>query len=1027
MKRRILSILLALALLCPLLLQAIPSSSAESTYKAACGDDLYWQLSDEGVLHIEGFGPMADYDTAAEVPWAAQAADIEQIVFEGAITRIGANAFSGCTALTELTLPASVTSIGDSALYGCTALAELTLPAALTDIGARAFYNCGMLDRIAVSGVASGEKITLPDALCRIGASAMVGTLYYDTSANWKLGLLYADKWLVGSTADVIDAEIIAGTVGVADGALTGSPSLTTLKLPSSLLFFGQKALTGTALFDAKPNWDFGLLYIGKWLIAVNAEAEKANLRSNTVGVADGACDGCAELSVLTLPTGLRRIGIAAFRGCAALETVVLPDTVEYLGDEAFSGCTSLTDATLAGSFTVLGRAAFKDCASLGSMTIPDGFTAIGDEAFSGCAAMTAVTIPDSVTSIGALAFFECAALSALPAVSEYVESIGYGAFAGCRSLSAIEVDANNPYYLSSAEGILFGKDMLRLLQYPCGRALNSYAVPESVAVVAPYAFYGCAGPFTVAFAENTREIGRFAFYRSALAGTQEIPKNVMRIGEGAFAACESLVGFEVSPFNNWYASDREGVLFTQDRAVLVQVPASYHDTFSTLDPVTATVGPYALAGCTRLTDVNFLKNIAVIGRNACLGCNKLACARVANPACEIRGKDFTMGNPRAAKGGTANTVIYGYLPSTAKTYADRYNYLFNVLCAESAHSWDKGVPIVPATGCSEDHSGDGTMLFTCQSCGLTKTEPYALQHDWNYELSDKAWEITQPETCTLSGEEIRTCQRCGKTEPRVRPATGHTPGTPMKENLVEATCIAAGSYDEAVYCTTPGCGAEISRVTKAIPKLDHIDEDHDNFCDREYCKAPLLPNPFTDVTGSDWFYNAVIWAVSKKVTAGTTDTTFSPHKTCTRAEVVQFLYCMAGKPAVSAGVKIPFEDVSTDAWYYKAVRWAYSMSITGGIDTTHFGPNRTCTRGQIVTFLWVFVGRPNGHDANETAPLPDTGFNDVAGDAWYYEPVLWAVRNGVTSGVDEQHFAPFHGCTRAQVVQFLFKADKLK
>lgn len=109
--------------------------------------------------------------------------------------------------------------------------------------------------------------------------------------------------------------------------------------------------------------------------------------------------------------------------------------------------------------------------------------------------------------------------------------------------------------------------------------------------------------------------------------------------------------------------------------------------------------------------------------------------------------------------------------------------------------------------------------------------------------------------------------------------------------------------------------------------------------------------NAFTDVKSSDWYYKAVQWAVSKGITGGTSKTTFSPNKTCNRAEIVTFLWNRAGKPTVST--KNPFTDVKSSDWYYKAVQWAVANGVTGGTSKTTFSPKKACTRAQIVTFLY--------------------------------------------------------------------------
>ncbi len=178
--------------------------------------------------------------------------------------------------------------------------------------------------------------------------------------------------------------------------------------------------------------------------------------------------------------------------------------------------------------------------------------------------------------------------------------------------------------------------------------------------------------------------------------------------------------------------------------------------------------------------------------------------------------------------------------------------------------------------------------------------------------------------------------------------------------------------------------------------------------------EVPATPvNPFEDVKEADWFYSPVMWAVNTGVTGGKTATTFAPNEFCTRAQVVTFLYAAAGKPEVKAENN-PFEDVAESDWFYKPVMWAVANGITGGKTATTFAPNEICTRAQVVTFLYAAAEKPAVNNG-------ENPFEDVAGDAWYLNPVLWAVDKGVTGGTSLTTFGPDNNCSRAQVVTFLY------
>ena len=172
--------------------------------------------------------------------------------------------------------------------------------------------------------------------------------------------------------------------------------------------------------------------------------------------------------------------------------------------------------------------------------------------------------------------------------------------------------------------------------------------------------------------------------------------------------------------------------------------------------------------------------------------------------------------------------------------------------------------------------------------------------------------------------------------------------------------------------------------------------------------------SPFTDVPKGSYYEEAVNWAVEQGITAGTTATTFTPNNPCTRAQAVTFLWRAAGCPAPKSSIN-PFTDVAEGSYYHDAVLWAVENGITNGTgDGTTFSPNATCTRAQIVTFLWRSQKSPASDSVNP--------FTDVAADAYYANAVLWAAENGITGGTTATTFSPNNDCTRAQIVTFLYR-----
>ena len=172
----------------------------------------------------------------------------------------------------------------------------------------------------------------------------------------------------------------------------------------------------------------------------------------------------------------------------------------------------------------------------------------------------------------------------------------------------------------------------------------------------------------------------------------------------------------------------------------------------------------------------------------------------------------------------------------------------------------------------------------------------------------------------------------------------------------------------------------------------------------------------FVDVATGSYYEDAVDWAVENGITKGTDDTHFSPDGICTRAQAVTFLWRTAGSPASKTST-MPFTDVPVGSYYYDAVLWAVENGITKGTSDTTFSPNMTCSRAQIVTFLWRSEKSPTAGTANP--------FADVKSTAYYADAVLWAVKENITKGTTSTTFSPNADCTRAQIVTFLWRCKK--
>lgn len=323
----------------------------------------------------------------------------------------------------------------------------------------------------------------------------------------------------------------------------------------------------------------------------------------------------------------------------------------------------------------------------------------------------------------------------------------------------------------------------------------------------------------------------------------------------------------------------------------------------------------------------------------------------------------------------------------------------------------------------------DGT--YTVRITGLTAADGTAaeLEYSVNFfrlvciEHSWGQWEILTEATCTTDGLRQHTCTVCGHVDEAVLAHLGHAYEVLER---VESTCRHAG-YERSV-CER--CGREKKRslpleahqwgpwiVTKKAG-IDRPGEETStcSVCGRKQYRAiPPLDNPFVDLGNeSSPYFTPILWAVREGITTGTSSTTFSPDRACTRGQFVTFLWRAAGSPAPKSTVS-PFTDVQNRSqYYYQAVLWAVERGITTGVSPNRFDPEGVITRSQAAAFFYRYDGSPPVSGKNP--------FLDVPQAQYYYRAVLWAVSHGITNGTSATAFSPNAFCTRGQMAAFLYR-----
>ena len=234
-----------------------------------------------------------------------------------------------------------------------------------------------------------------------------------------------------------------------------------------------------------------------------------------------------------------------------------------------------------------------------------------------------------------------------------------------------------------------------------------------------------------------------------------------------------------------------------------------------------------------------------------------------------------------------------------------------------------------------------------------------------------------------------------------------------------------ASKGDRVTITVTPDKGYELDKLTvkdASGNKLKLTDKGNGKYTftmpgskvtvSAEFVEEQVT-STFADVPTGAYYAKAVEWAVESGITNGKANGLFGSNDPCTRGQIVTFLWRAAGSPAPKGTAKVP-GDVLPGSYCYNAVAWAIENGITNGFADGTFGVNSTCTRGQSVTLLYRALGK---------APTTVNGFTDVAADAFCADAVAWAVESGVTNGTSANTFSPNNGCTRAQIVTFLYRA----
>ena len=641
---------------------------------------------------------------------------------------------------------------------------------------------------------------------------------------------------------------------------------------------------------------------------------------------------------------------------------------------------------------TTLGSFAF-DSADVSNVELPSTLVSIGEYAFYWCSELTEITLPDGLQKIGRNAF-DVTELSKVT-IGAGLKELDPTAFA-LNTMKTFLVSENNQHFSSDSQGVLYNKAKTKLLHYPA-KLTATYVVPNSVTELGAYAFF-YVNLTKVTLPSSLEVIGEYCF-QYASGTTILLPASLRSLGERAFVQGK-FTEFRVADGNTRFSNDDAGVLFNKDKTSLIQYPLNRKGSYDIPNGVTE-IAPYAFSGSQPLTAVTIPEGVKELKEGTFYNSQYLE--KVTLPStlktigteafdyC-IRLKDVTLPAGLTYIGDSAFIACRAIesidIPDSVEAIGSSTFYHCDNMKAISLPKSLKTIGDNAFSGCS-------SLEEISIPNGVTSIDM------WAFSDCENLKSITLPGTLTELGKNIfSNCK-----------ALKHVVYTGTKEqwDANKTAWYLTGITLHSPLIHYGAKGTEAHWVTKGANTYFYCD-----LC-QEAVIGTVPATPFTDVSTGIYYYEPVVWAVENNVTTGTSATTFSPDKDCTRGQIVTFLWRACGSPEPT-NTTHNFTDIQAGAYYYKAVLWAVEKGITTGMTATTFAPDKTCTRGQAVTFLWRAQGKP-------TPATTANPFKDVAETDYFYASVLWASENGITTGTSATTFAPAKTCSRAQIVTFLYRA----
>ena len=808
-------------------------------------------------------------------------------------------------------------------------------------------------------------------------------------------------------------------------------------------------------------------------------------LRSETItddaGVWKIQCATANDEKICTI------IGYHGKGGAIEIPAKIKDYTVKAIGDEVFKDNSTITKATFAqdSQCEEIGSYAFSGASKLSEIVFPATLKSIGRYAFYRTGLVRISDLPDGLTTIGAQAFYNSGKLSAdLLVIPATVTEIGEQAFRWCGNIKSVQVNS---------ETITIGKQafLLRSTADVKGYIDLSAVKNLTMARETPSDNFAKFSGISVIYVANdiiAAEINDETNYPDTFEKTTT---SIVSVNGGTVSVNPTGLS-SVSRKNGdtdytaeWYTDVAYKTKVSADAALVAgttyyvkwvaAIDGGYQVAVITDQPYTgAEIKPAVVVTdskgdvLTKGYTVAYSNNVNVGKATAtvAIGSNSVVVSfnivKDMNPTVNMAGVSVTYGDAYELKPSAATStgitidgkiVIKYYTdakcteeleeaPTEAGTYYAKatlegtknyasatsepakieiLNATFSVKADAYVDTYD-GKPhtvTVTADGAKISYSADAGEYKTYSSTAPTFTDvgEYTVYYKAvKANHDDVTGSVTVKITpAVLTATYVSEAVRYGAAPALKVDVTGFVNGE-TAETAADYVAPTVANSNTAVgeYTLTPAGGSAKNYTFNYVSGTLTILRRHTSSSTVTPEPEPTPDNStsFSDVPANAYFADAVKWAVDKGITNGLSDTMFGPYESCTRAQIVTFLWRAAGSPEPKTASS--FTDVPANAYYAKAVAWAVENGITNGMTATMFAPDATCTRGQSVTFL---------HRALKGSASGSANFTDVAPDAFYADAVNWAVKNDVTNGTSATTFSPNADCTRAEIVTFLYRA----